>query len=339
MGDNMKNKQIIGIIVAAIAFICVYSSSMLTTQLSNQIAAESTANMMSLLSSGETHTILPEEPFIGIVRVEGTIMDAGSSTMFETVGYDHQATLNYIDDLMNSDYNEGILLYVDSPGGTVTESDELYLKLMEYKEITGRKIWTYMGDQACSGGYYISMASDHIGINRNGWTGSIGVIISLVNCSELYEKLGIEEINITSGKNKAMGSSGLKMTKEQEEIFQSLVDESYEQFVSIVAEGRNRSISEVKELADGRIYTAKQAVSNGLVDEVVNTFDDYQKKFRKELGGGVIVYEPDFSGNDMFASLFAKISDGQSKSDAQILSEYLESKESGVLMYYANPGK
>lgn len=331
----MKNKQIAGIVVAAVAFIAVYASSMLTTQLSNQIAAENAADMMSMFSSETTAVTLPEEPFIGVVRVEGTIMDSGSSTMFETVVYDHQGTLDYIDEMIASDYNEGLLLFVDSPGGTVTESDELYLKLMEYKEVTGRKIWTYMGDQACSGGYYISMASDHIGINRNGWTGSIGVIISLVNYTGLYEKLGIEEVNITSGVNKAMGSSGEVMTEEQEAIFQSLVDESYEQFVGIIAEGRNMSVSDVKELADGRIYTAKQALSNGLVDEVVNTYDDFESKFQKELGEGVIIYEPDFSGDDVFASLFAKVGGGQTKSDAQVLSEYLESKESGVLMYYA----
>ena len=335
----MKKKQIIGIAVAAAAFIVVYASSMLTTQLSNQIAAQSTTNMLTTLSESTEEFLLPEEAFVGLVRVEGTIMDSGSSTMFETVTYDHQGTLDYINKMMASEYNKGILLYVDSPGGTVTESDELYLKLMEYKEVTGRKIWTYMGDQACSGGYYISMASDHIGINRNGWTGSIGVIISLVNYTELYEKLGIEEINITSGTNKAMGSSGEQMTKEQEEIFQSLVDESYEQFVDIIAEGRSMSVPEVKELADGRIYTAKQALANGLVDEVVNTFDEYQQKFRKEMGEGTVIYEPDFGGDDVFASLFAKIGKTQSKSDAQVLSEYLESRESGVLMYYANPGK
>ena len=242
---------------------------------------------------------------------------------------------DYIDKMMASEFNEGILLYVDSPGGTVTESDELYLKLMEYKEVTGRKIWTYMGDQACSGGYYISAASDHIAINRNGWTGSIGVIISLVDYTELYEKLGIKEINITSGDNKAMGSSGEVMTEEQEAIFQSLVDESYEQFVEIVAEGRDMDIAIVKEIADGRIYTAKQALSNGLVDEVVNTYDDFEEKLQKELGEGIIMYEPDFSGDDIFASLFAKMGENQAKSDAQVLSEYLEGKESGVLMYYA----
>lgn len=335
----MKNKQIAGLAAAALAFIAVYASSMLTTQLSNQMAMKSTSDMMRMLSSEEEEISLPEEPFIGVVRVEGTIMDAGSSTAFETVAYDHQKTLNYIDKMMASDYNEGLLLYVDSPGGTVTESDELYLKLMEYKEATGRQIWTYMADQACSGGYYISMASDYIGINRNGWTGSIGVIISLVNYSELYDKLGIKEIDITSGANKAMGSSGLEMTKEQEEIFQSLVDESYEQFTGIVAEGRNMSISQVKELADGRIYTAKQAAANGLVDEVVDTYDDFELEFKKELGGGVIVYEPNFNGNGIWTSLFSKISDMQAKSDAQVLSEYLESRESGVLMYYANPGK
>lgn len=331
----MKKKQIAGVVAATVAFIVIYASSMLTTQLTNQMAAESTASMMSLFEEEAEGVTLPEEPFIGLVRVEGTIMDAGSSTPFETVTYDHQGTLDYIDQMMESELNEGILLYVDSPGGTVTESDELYLKLMEYKEVTGRKIWTYMGDQACSGGYYISAASDHIAINRNGWTGSIGVIISLVNYTELYDKLGIKEVNITSGANKAMGSSGEEMTEEQEAIFQSLVDESYEQFVEIVAEGRDMEAATVKEIADGRIYTAKQALANGLVDEVVNTYDDFEEKFKEEMSEGIIVYEPDFGSANPFASLFAKFSGSQTKSDAQVLSEYLERKESGVLMYYA----
>lgn len=148
--------------------------------------------------------------------------------------------------MKNSPYNKGILLIVDSPGGGVYESDELYLKLKDYKETTGNPIWTYMKSEACSGGYYISMASDKIFANRNCTTGSIGVIMSLVNTKDLYDKLGIKEINITSGKNKAMGSSGQDLTDEQKEILQSNVDEAYEQFVSIVADGRKMDVETVK---------------------------------------------------------------------------------------------
>ena len=133
---------------------------------------------------------------------------------------------------------------------------------MEYKEETGRPIWAYFGSQACSGGYYVAMAADKIYANRNGWTGSIGVIISLLNCEGLYEKLGIEEINVTSGANKSMGSAGEELTEEQREILQSLVDESYDQFVGIVSKGRKMKEDKVRELADGRLYSALQAKEN-----------------------------------------------------------------------------
>ena len=334
----MKGKQVIGIVVACIMFILVGMSSYVTRQMAAGIVGDtSIAGMLS--SSLEDSVTLPTESFIGVVRVEGTIMDAGSSSVFDTVSYDHKATLDYINKMMNSDTNEGILLYVNSPGGTVYHSDELYLKLKEYKEQTGRPIWTYMADQACSGGYYVSMASDHIGINRNGWTGSIGVIVSLTNYSELYKKLGVEEIDITSGPNKAMGSSGLPMTEDQRNIFQSIVDESYDQFVGIVSEGRNIPLAKTKKIADGRIYTAKQALEKGLVDEVVTTYKDYEKEFRKEVGGGVTFYEPSFGTNNLFASLFSKAKDLKSKSDAEVLSEFIKEKGSGVPMYYAKTGK
>jgi len=109
-----------------------------------------------------------------------------------------------------------------------------------------------------SGGYYISMASDKVFSNRNAWTGSIGVIISLTNLKGLYDNLGIKGIYITSGRNKAMGAADLELTDEQRDILQSLVDEAYEQFVEIVAEGRKMTVEEVKRIADGRILSANR---------------------------------------------------------------------------------
>lgn len=334
----MKGKQVVGIVIACIMFISVGMSSFFTRQMAAEVT-KNTGIMGMLTSSMEESIVLPEEPFIGLVRVSGTIMNTGSSSLFDTVSYDHRATLDYIDRMIASDMNEGLLLYVDSPGGTVYHSDELYLKLKEYKEQTKRPVWTYMADQACSGGYYIAMASDHIGINRNGWTGSIGVIVSLTNYSELYKKLGIKEIDITSGPNKAMGSAGLPLTDEQKDILQSIVDESYEQFVGIVSDGRKIPIEQTKELADGRIYTAKQALEHGLVDEVVTTYEDFEKEFRKEVGGGVSIYEPSFGTDNLFASLLSEVKDLKSKSDAEVLSDFIEEKGSGVPMYYAESGK
>lgn len=236
-----------------------------------------------------------------------------------------------------SDKNKGILLFVDSPGGAVYESDELYLKLMEYKEKTKRPIWAYFASQACSGGYYISMAADKIYANRNCWTGSIGVIVSLTNCKKLYDKLGIKEIDITSGKNKAMGSAGLDLTKEQQDILQSLVDEAYDQFVDIVAEGRKMDTSEVKKIADGRIYSAKQAKEINLIDEV-GSLEDEKKAFAKEAGfsSDITYYTPENDSlSGIFSSLFGAVKDIVPKSDIDLAEDIVQNNGNGVLKYYA----
>lgn len=330
----MNKKQIIGLIVAAIAFICVSGSSVLINSYSNSITKESEESLKSVaLSAGDVS--IPSEDFIGVVKVEGVIQDTSESESIfsSTEGYNHKNTLKYIDEMMNSRENKGIILYVNSPGGGVYESDELYLKLKQYKEETGRPVWTYMSSQACSGGYYISMASDKIYANRNCWTGSIGVITSLTNVKGLYDKLGIQEIDITSGPNKAMGSSGLEMTDEQRAILQGLVDEAYEQFAGIVAEGRNMDIETVKPIADGRIYSAKQALELGLIDKV-DTYDNMQKEMSDYIGEDVMIYTPSVEEN-IFASLFSKMEGLKSKSDAQVISDYLEKQGNGGMMYYA----
>ncbi|MDE6850867.1 MAG: signal peptide peptidase SppA, partial [Lachnospiraceae bacterium] len=231
--------------------------------------------------------------------------------------------------------NKGILLYVDSPGGTVYESDELYLRLMEYKENTGRPIWAHFASQACSGGYYISMAADKIYANRNCWTGSIGVIISLANYKGLYDKLGIKEIDITSGKNKAMGSGGLDLTDEQYDILQSLVDDAYNQFIEIVSEGRQIDVDTLKPIADGRIYTAKQAVENGLVDEI-GSLEEEKSAMLEELAlrSDVMFFVPKTSSL-MMSGLFSMVDQIRPKSDAELAVEIMENEGKGVLKYYA----
>jgi len=111
-----------------------------------------------------------------------------------------------------------------------------------------------MSNQACSGGYYISMHPTKYFQTETHGPGSIGVIISLTNLKGLYDNLGIKGIYITSGRNKAMGAADLELTDEQRDILQSLVDEAYEQFVEIVAEGRKMTVEEVKRIADGEFF-------------------------------------------------------------------------------------
>lgn len=290
----MKKKQWIGIVVAGVVFIAVCTTGILSNVVQSKLTEKadtksktSTSEMLSSIwGSSEENVTLPEEDFVGVLNIVGTIQ-ANSSGNISLSGsdddqYNHNLYMKYVDELEKSKNNKAILLYVNSPGGTVYESDELYLKLMEYKEKTKRPVYAYFGSQACSGAYYISMAADKIYTNRNTWTGSIGVIVSLTNYKKLYDKLGIKEIDITSGKNKSMGSGGLDLTDEQYDILQSLVDEAYDQFAGIVSEGRGIDIATVKKIADGRIYSAKQAKEKKLVDEI-GTEDELKALIQKEI--------------------------------------------------------
>lgn len=208
------------------------------------------------------------EDHIGVLYIEGAIME-GDAT------YNHAYALDAIDGMMENNDNEGLMLYVNTPGGGVYESDELYLKIKEYQDLTGRPVYAYLGSQATSGGYYISAPADKIAANRNCWTGSIGVTMgNLYDISGLLSKYGINVTTITSGANKAMGDMTAPLTDEQKQILQSLVDDAYDQFVGIVAEGRNLDEAYVRSISDGRLYTAKQAQSVHLIDDIVETYDD-----------------------------------------------------------------
>lgn len=213
----------------------------------------------------------PDGPYVAVLFVEGTIAAGNTDSWGLPFGYQHGFTLDKIDELIADQRNTGLVLFVDSPGGGIYESDELYLKLSEYKENTGRPLYAYMGSMAASGGYYVSAAADQIIANRNCWTGSIGVTIgTLVDISGFLERYGIRSVTITSGENKSMGNIMEPMTEEQQAIFQSLVDEAYDQFAGIVAEERELSLERVREIADGRIYSAAQALELGLIDGIAS---------------------------------------------------------------------
>lgn len=342
----MNKKQTTWFIVAAVIFIVGGIASVLTNALSERLAADSEEQMTSsfgsimdsLYGTGDVSAMLADMPkgedFIAVLPIEGTIQASGSTSIYSGEGYNHDLLMAYVNELIDNDANKGIILRLDTPGGTVYEADELYLKLMEYKEKTGRPIWAYMESMCCSGGVYIASSSDEQYANRITTTGSIGVIMSNYDMSGLYKKLGIKEVNIVSAENKDMGSAGKPMTSEQKAIYQSVVDEYYEQFVGIVAKGRNMSEAEVKKLADGRIYTAKQAVENGLIDGIKTSeeFDAYVK----ETSGVDLFYEPKSSGGYL-SSLMGSVKPEKEKTEAEVLVDLMNQLGSGVPMYYAKP--
>lgn len=319
----MKTKQLIALAVAAGLFIVTGAASVISHKTADRIVSSTAQEFLT----ADAEFAPPAEDYIGIVDIVGTIQEESSDSIYEGEGYKHTTNLKYIDSLIRDSSNKAMLLYVDSPGGTVYESQEMYDKVMEYKEKTGRPVYAYMAHYGASGAYMISMAADRIYVNQNTTTGSIGVIMSGYDMSGLYEKLGIKNINITSGKNKAATFS-----KEQIEIYQSQVDESYDEFVEIVARGRDMSEKKVRRLADGRTYTAKQAVRNGLVDEIAS-YEEAEAAISKEAGT-TEYYRPE-SNISVWASLFSKVEKLLPKSDSQVLAETAEKLESGVFMYYA----
>lgn len=273
---------------------------------------------------------------ITVLHIEGTIA-ADSSDSLSTSAYNHEWTMQQLQDAIDNPSSKGLILYLDTPGGSVYETDELYFKILEYKE-TGRPVYSAMGSMAASGGYYISAPADKIIANRNCWTGSIGVTIgTFYDLSGLLDKYGIKTVTITSGANKAMGSSVEPMTAEQQAIFQSLVDEAYLQFVDIVAEGRNMTHDQVKALADGRIYTAQQAADNGLIDKI-GTLDDAVEDMQVSYGlEDCDINELIYVNDDFFSSLLAKASSVSSlhngQCDLAALTELLEKQNTMPIMY------
>ena len=164
---------------------------------------------------------------------------------------------------------KAVVLKINSPGGSVTASDVLYTMIKRFKEQTGIKVLVLMMDVCASGGVYVSSAADWIMAHPTSITGSIGVIFHQLNFSGLMWKIGLDDNSIISGPFKDMGNPFRPQRADERELFQQMIDELYAKFVEAVAQGRPQlDVEQVRELADGRIYTAPQALEAKLVDEI-----------------------------------------------------------------------
>ena len=201
------------------------------------------------------------------IPVEGVIASGGDAIAGQSSTVTPEGLQDALDQASQDPDTAAVVLEVNSPGGGVTASDEMYRSILEFKEKSNMPVIVSMGDVAASGGYYISAAADEIVANETTLTGSLGVIISLNNFTELADKYGYKQVVIKSGKFKDIGSSFRDVTPEEREIFQSVIDESYNEFVSVISKGRDLPEKEVREIADGRIYSGKQARDLDLVDE------------------------------------------------------------------------
>ncbi len=178
---------------------------------------------------------------------------------------------------------QGVLLRINSPGGEVTITDIVYHELQMFRKQTGKKIVASISARGASGGYYIAMAADKVIAHPTALVGSIGVVMLHFNAQGLLQKLGIENDTIQSGDLKSMGSPFRPMSTNERGLFQEILETHHRQFVRLVARGRNMTIVDVQPLADGRIYTAPQAKTAGLIDDI-GYLEDAVETLKVEAG-------------------------------------------------------
>ncbi|CAN5680757.1 hypothetical protein BH24ACT20_BH24ACT20_17570 [soil metagenome] len=205
---------------------------------------------------------------IAVIPVEGLISptDSGVAGTVPTTTPEGMR-----DALLQAEEDESVkavIIEINSPGGGVTASDRMYQDILDFKESSGKPVLASMGTTAASGGYYIATAADEILAGETTLTGSLGVILQLPNFTEAADKIGFKQNIIKSGEFKDMGSSFRDITPQEREIFQEIVDENYDEFVEVIVEGRDLPEQRVRELADGRIYSGKQAENLNLVDSL-----------------------------------------------------------------------
>lgn len=195
---------------------------------------------------------------IAVLEIKGVLLSSR-----EIIEHIHAAKKN--EDI------KGVVLRINSPGGGVSPSQEIY---SEVKKLAGsKKVVASFSSIAASGGYYIACAADKIVSNPGSLTGSIGVVMDFSNVQGLLEKLGLKNYVIKSGKYKDIGSPARDMTNDEKEVLQRVIDTVHNQFVDAVAEGRGRAKEDVNKIADGRIFSGEQALDLGLVDALGNLQD------------------------------------------------------------------
>lgn len=205
-----------------------------------------------------------------VIDVEGMIGALGQPNLLNREGDILSQVYYRLQNASRDKLIRGIILRLDTPGGEVNSSDILHNEILKFKKKTGLPVVALMMGVAASGGYYVASACDYIVAHPSTITGSIGVISIFPNVGGLFSKVGIRTQIIKSGELKDAGSPFRDMSQEEQEVFQSIIDELYERFLEVVYTKRKGVLSpdELKKIADGRVYTASQALKLKLIDEV-----------------------------------------------------------------------
>lgn len=300
----MNAKRWVALAIAAglfvVSIIVQITTTAATTNFTNLFPNENELFEEMVIEEGSANS----KHKIAVLNLEGVIQDTGSGSVFASGGYDHQRFLKMIETAAKDRTIDGIILRVNSPGGGVVESAEIHQKIAELREQADKPVYVSMGNTAASGGYYVSAPANKIVANPATLTGSIGVIMESMNYTELADKLGIDVNTFKSGEYKDIMSPTRKMEEGEKEILQSMIDEMYDEFVQVIVDGRDMPEDQVRKLADGRVYTGKQAMKNGLVDEL-GTMEDTIAMMEKDHdldGAKVIQYEANFGFKQLFSA-------------------------------------
>ncbi|MDH4163741.1 MAG: signal peptide peptidase SppA [Nitrospirota bacterium] len=238
----MKNKPVVVIVFTALGlsvllFVVLFIATMLTGGKTSRRLAP-----------------LPGSNRVALVKVEGMLVTS-EQVVEEISEYSEDSSI------------KAIIVRVDSPGGGVVASQEIYNALLNARK-EGKKVVISMGSVAASGGYYIAAAADKIVANPGTLTGSIGVKMEFANMEKLLEKIGVKGMVIKAGEYKDVGSPFRDMTEYEKKLLQWVIDDVHAQFIEAVAKGRNLPEADVRAIADGRIFTGRQALQLKLVDHL-----------------------------------------------------------------------
>ena len=293
---KFKNKRVISLVIVMVLVVFSLINGTLTKSVIQKQNTEDSYVQMFLRSQSVHKLTLVDgnsDETIQKISIEGEIGAEMTNT------YSRASIINQIKEAKSNSNVKAILLSVNTPGGGVYETAELYNELKN----SGKDVYVSMKKQATSGGYYVSMAAKKIFANTETTTGSLGVIMSYVSAQKFLNDHGIKQETIRSGEQKAIGGLLEDLPESTRKIYQEQNKEAYDRFVKAIAQGRSMSEDEVRKLADGRIYTGTQAVENKLIDKIGTEEDliNFIKEDKKLSNPKVIELRPDKAAESLLS--------------------------------------
>ena len=293
---KFKNKRVISLVIVMVLVVFSLINGTLTKSVIQKQNTEDSYVQMFLRSQSVHKLTLVDgnsDETIQKISIEGEIGAEMTNT------YSRASIINQIKEAKSNSNVKAILLSVNTPGGGVYETAELYNELKN----SGKDVYVSMKKQATSGGYYVSMAAKKIFANTETTTGSLGVIMSFVSAQKYLNDHGIKQETIRSGEQKAIGGLLEDLPESTRKIYQEQNKEAYDRFVKAIAQGRNMSEDEVRKLADGRTYTGTQAVENKLIDKIGTEEDliNFIKEDKKLSNPKVIELRPDKAAESLLS--------------------------------------